>query len=293
MDAAVIEQVRRFNRTVTQRIGVLNDRYLGRDRPLGESRVLWEIGPRGRDMRSLRIALDLDSGYLSRMVASLEGAGLVTTGPEPSDKRVRFVRLTRAGARERALLDRKSDDVATSLLAPLNDRQRRRLTTAMADVERLLTAGLVETRVVAPSHPDAAFALREYFAELDRRFDQDFDSANSLLPSAERLVRPAGLMIVATLRSQPVGCGALKLDGHRPAEIKRMWVAPQTRGLGVGRRLLTELEGHAREAGASTVRLETNKALVEAIALYRSSGYVEVPAFNAEQYGDHWFEKPL
>jgi DNA-binding MarR family transcriptional regulator/GNAT superfamily N-acetyltransferase len=293
MDAALIGQVRRFNRTVTQRVGVLNDHYLGRDRPLGESRVLWEIGDEGRDIRSLRTALDLDSGYVSRIVGSLERAGLVTLEATPADRRVRFVRLTAAGARERALLDRKSDELAASFLAPLNDRQRSRLTSAMADVERLLTAGLVETAVVPPTHPHAAYALNEYFAELDRRFDIGFDPAASLLPSAEVLVPPRGLMLVATLRSEPVGCGALKLNGAAPAEIKRMWVAPEARGLGVGRRLLTELEAHAREAGASVVRLETNKALVEAISLYRSSGYAEVPAFNDEVYGDHWFEKDL
>jgi DNA-binding MarR family transcriptional regulator len=293
MDAELVEHVRRFNRTVTQRVGVLNDGYLGRDRPLGESRVLWEVGAEGRDIRSLRAALDLDSGYLSRMIGSLERAGLVTVGPKPSDRRVRFVRLTKAGARERALLDRKSDELAASFLTPLNDLQRKKLTTAMADVERLLTAGLVDTAVVAPTHPHATYALAQYFAELDQRFDIGFDPADSLLPNADVLVPPAGLMVVATLRSEPVGCGALKLNGTEPAEIKRMWVAPQTRGLGVGRRLLTELEGHARDAGARIVRLETNKALVEAIALYRSSGYVEVPAFNDELYGDHWFEKRL
>jgi DNA-binding MarR family transcriptional regulator/GNAT superfamily N-acetyltransferase len=293
MAKATVEQVRRFNRTVTQRVGVLNDRYLARDRPLGESRVLWEIGLAGRDVRELRIALDLDSGYLSRMLASLQRAGLVAVGPKSDDRRARFAELTAAGRRERALLDRKSDALAESLLAPLNERQRERLVSAMSEVERLLTAGLVETSVVAPTHPHAVSALHEYFAELDRRFEGGFDPADSLLPNAEVLTPPHGLMLVATLRSEPVGCGALKLSGTAPAEIKRMWVSPQTRGLGVGRRLLTELERHAAAAGATIVRLETNRALVEAIALYRSSGYVEVPAFNDEVYGDHWFEKRL
>jgi DNA-binding MarR family transcriptional regulator/GNAT superfamily N-acetyltransferase len=288
-----VEQVRQFNRTVTQRVGVLNDHYLGRDRPLGESRVLWEVGPDGRDVRSLRAALYLDSGYLSRMVASLERAGLVDVGPKASDRRVRFVRLTKAGQRERALLNVRSDQLAASFLEPLNERQRERLTTAMADVERLLTAGLVETTVVAPDHPHATYALGEYFAELDRRFDIGFDPAESTLPSADILTPPQGLMLVATLRGEAVGCGAIKFNGRGPADIKRMWVSPHTRGLGVGRRLLAELEAHARDGRAPVVRLETNKALVEAIALYRSAGYVEVPAFNDELYGDHWFEKPL
>ena len=98
---------------------------------------------------------------------------------------------------------------------------------------------------------------------------------------------------MASLRGEPIGCGALKLHGDGTAEIKRMWVADSARGLGIGRRLLTELEAHAAERGAGTLRLETNRALVEAIGLYRSSGYVEVPAFNAEAYAHHWFEKRI
>ncbi len=104
---------------------------------------------------------------------------------------------------------------------------------------------------------------------------------------------PAGLFLLATLRDEPVGCGALKFHGTRPAELKRMWVSTSARGLGVGRRLLTELERRAAEHGASIIRLETNKSLVEAISMYRSAGYREVEAFNDESYADHWFEKRL
>src|SRR5260370_25725999 len=78
MSAEMVSQVRRFNRTVTQRVGALNDRFLARDRPLGEARVLWEIGPEGRDVRSLRAQLELDSGYLSRLLRTLEAARLIT-----------------------------------------------------------------------------------------------------------------------------------------------------------------------------------------------------------------------
>jgi ribosomal protein S18 acetylase RimI-like enzyme len=98
---------------------------------------------------------------------------------------------------------------------------------------------------------------------------------------------------VARLRDEPIGCGALKLHGRDPVEIKRMWVAPSARGLGLGRRLLTELERHARDRGASVAHLETNRTLSEAISLYRSAGYVEVSPFNDEPYADHWFEKML
>jgi DNA-binding MarR family transcriptional regulator/GNAT superfamily N-acetyltransferase len=293
MDRAMISQARRFNRIVTQRVGALNDHFLARDRSLGEARLLWEIGPEGRDVRALRTQLDLDSGYLSRLLRSLETAGLITVGLKKSDKRVRIARLTRRGAAERAVLDRSSDELATSLLAPLNAKQRARLVAAMADVEKLLTAAMVGIAPIDPAHPYAQHCLREYFAELDRRFDTGFDPARSI-PAAEAEMRPpAGLFLVATLRDEPIGSGALKFHQKEPAEIKRMWVAESARGLGVGRRILGELEKHAAQHGARAVRLETNRTLVEAISLYRSAGYLEVPAFNDEPYAHHWFAKQI
>ena len=87
MDGQAIGQVRSFNRSVTQRIGALQDGYLARERPLGASRVLWEIGGDGTDLRALRARLDLDSGYLSRLVASLERDGLVVVEPGSADRR--------------------------------------------------------------------------------------------------------------------------------------------------------------------------------------------------------------
>lgn len=104
--------------------------------------------------------------------------------------------------------------------------------------------------------------------------------------------RPLGASL-ARLHGEPVGCGALKFHGTEPAELKRMWVANRARGLGLGRRLLAELEDQARRHGATVVRLETNHALTEAITLYRSAGYAEVSAFSDEQYAHHWFEKRL
>ncbi len=136
-------------------------------------------------------------------------------------------------------------------------------------------------------------ALRRYFAELDDRFHSGFDPAASLPADRDEMRLPAGLFLLATLRGEPIGCGALKFHGDQPSELKRMWVAPTARGLGVGRRLLDELERCAAEHGASIIRLETNDALVEAIAMYRSAGYDEVDAFNDEPYAHHWFEKQL
>jgi DNA-binding MarR family transcriptional regulator/ribosomal protein S18 acetylase RimI-like enzyme len=285
--------VRSFNRLVTERVGALNDHYLTRDRPLGEARLLWEIGPDGCDVRLLRSRLGLDSGYVSRLLRSLESSGLVVVEPSAQDRRVRTARLTPAGTAERELLDERSQELARSFLEPLSGSRRERLVAAMHEVELLLTAGLVEVTVADPSEPAAEHCLREYFAELGRRFDAGFDPASSISAAHHELRPPAGLFLVASLRREPVGCGALKFHDGEPAELKRMWVADSVRGLGIGRRLLGELERRAAAAGARVVRLETNNALTEAIALYRSSGYREVEAFNSDPYAHHWFEKQL
>ncbi len=289
----MVGRVRSFNRAVTQRAGALDDAFLARGRPLGQARVLWEIGPEGSDIRALRSRLDLDSGYLSRLLRSLEADGLVAVQPSEADRRVRIARLTSRGLAERAELDRLSDDAADAILRPLTARQRSRLVTAMGEVELLLAASAVRIAGCDPRRPEGRFCLQAYFGELSRRFDGGFDPALSISADDDELTPPAGLLLVATLHGEPVGCGALKFHDGAPAEIKRMWVAPAARGLGLGRRLLASLESRAAASGVGAVRLETNRALTEAIALYRSAGYREVPAFNDEPYAHHWFEKPL
>jgi DNA-binding MarR family transcriptional regulator/GNAT superfamily N-acetyltransferase len=293
MPAAAVNQVRSFNRTVTQRVGALSDRFLALERPLGEARMLWEIGTEGCEVRALRTRLGLDSGHASRLLRSLESAGLVRVEPSRSDRRIRVAELTTAGRDERALLDARSDELAASMLTPLDPSQRERLLDAMRTVERLLTFGAIEIRQVDPAHADARQCFRAYFDELDRRADSGFDPEVSSLAAPAELRPPAGCVLIAYLRAEPVGCGAVK---HRPgnvAELKRLWVASSARGLGLGRRLLTELEALGRAAGARSARLDTNSALVEALALYRSAGYREVPRFNDDSFADHWFEKRL
>ena len=135
--------------------------------------------------------------------------------------------------------------------------------------------------------------LRAYVEELSGRFDGGFDPARSISAADHEMIPPAGLFLVATRYGEPVGCGALKFHPDAPAEVKRMWVAPSARGLGLGRRLLAELEARAAAHGVRVLRLETNRTLGEAIGLYRSAGYREVAAFNDEPYAHHWFEKDL
>ncbi len=292
MDAAV-GQVRRFNRLVSQRIGALDDRFLARDRPLGEARVLWEIGPEGCDVSRLRSLLELDSGYLSRLLRALEADGLVVVSEHAEDRRVRVATLTPAGIVEREALDASADELARSLLEPLDDGRRRRLVAAMGEVERLLTGALVEIRPADPSERDVQACIARYFEEIDKRFETGFDPSISVSTTLDDFRPPAGVFLIARLRGEAVGCGGLRFRGEEPPELKRMWVRSSERGLGIGRRLLAELEAVAASAGARSVRLETNKALVEALALYRSTGYVDVEPFNGEPHAHHWLEKRL
>ena len=292
MTAEMVAQVRRFNRTVTQRIGVLNENFLASDRSLGQNRLLWEIGADSCDIRTLRERLDLDSGYVSRLLRALEACGLVVVEASTTDGRIRIARLTNAGRRELAALDQRSDDAAAAMLRPLNDRQRDRLVTAMAEVEQLLIASTVEVRECDPRHPDARFCLQTYYSELAVRFRDGYDPAVSPVADAG-MTPPVGLLLVASLHGDPVGCGALIFYPDAIGLVKRMWVARAVRGLGLGRRLLYELEERARAQGVRLMRLETKDELAEAVQMYRTSGYIEVNPFNDEPYADHWFEKPL
>ncbi len=293
MNASDIRQIRSFNRIVAEGIGAIDDRFLGRGRPMGESRLLWEVGVDGADLRTLRARLGLDSGYLSRTLVSLERQGLVVIETHPDDHRVRRACLTEAGLAERAELERLSDAVATRVLEPLSDEQRQRLVTAMSEVERLLQPSLVRFAIEDPNSDSARWCFEQYFTELNERFESGFDPSLSLSADARELTAPEGALIIARLHDNPIGCVALKFHKNSPAELKRMWVSPSARGLRVGRRLIDEVEKHARQAGVRAIRLETNRTLREAIALYRQSGYVEVDAFNSEPYAHHWFEKKL
>jgi DNA-binding MarR family transcriptional regulator/GNAT superfamily N-acetyltransferase len=281
-----IAEVRRFNRLVTRQVGALNDRYLGH-RPLGESRVLFEIGERGATPRDVRARLGLDSGYLSRMIAALERDRLVATEPSPADRRTRRLRLTAAGRAEMRELDRISDELAASALAPLDAGQRERLLRAQAEVRRLLAISMVTIGREDPASPDARWCLGHYFAELAERFEEDFDAARTL-PALD-----VDAFLIARLGGQPAACGVLRTLRPGVGEILRMWVDRPHRGLGIGARMLDALEREAVAIGHGSVRLYTNRSLAEAKAMYRARGYVEIPRYNDDPYANHWFEKRL
>jgi DNA-binding MarR family transcriptional regulator/GNAT superfamily N-acetyltransferase len=288
-----IDTIRRFNRAVTQRVGALQDSYLSRGRPLGEARLIFEIGRDGADIRDLRAKLNLDSGYLSRLLRSLEAQGLISVDRADGDARVRRAALTLAGQREWDGYDRSSDDLARSILDPLDAGERGRLVAAMREVERLLGAASIEIAVEPPDNADARWCLTEYFKELAVRFEEGFDLARGNKLSEAEMAPPAGYFLIARREGRAVGCAALIRIDEDTAEIKRMWTSPVARGQGVARRMLRKLEAMAREKGFRRLVLDTNRALKEAHALYRGEGFTETTRYNDNPYADYWFEKVL
>ena len=144
-----------------------------------------------------------------------------------------------------------------------------------------------------PDSPEARSCVARYYAEIAQRFEGGFDPERALQPSDDDMRPPRGVLLLATADGQSHGCVAVRLTAPATADLKRLWVAPASRGLGLASRLLAAAEAEARGLGATTIRLDTNRALTEAIALYRARGFAEVPAFNAEPHAHHWFVKAL
>lgn len=284
--------LRRFNRSYTQRIGVLDDSYLGSGLPLGAARMLYEIGQAPTTVHELRTRLGLDSGYVSRLLRRLEEDGLTTGGPDPTDRRRRTVRLTERGRNSWRRLDRRSEALADKLVEPLTTRQRDRLAEALATADLLVRAGAVSLDVVEPWSAPARDAVRRYFAELAERFPTGFDPGDT---SAEvpALRAPYGRFILARSDGASVSCGGVRRVDGETAEIKRMWVHEDWRGAGLGSRLLRRLEDEARTIGYGVVRLDTNSTLTEAIAMYQRAGYRPIERYNDNPYAQAWFEKSL
>ncbi len=151
----------------------------------------------------------------------------------------------------------------------------------------------IEVRQEPAGSPDARWCLAEYFRELARRFEAGFDPAQGNDVREDEMTPPAGWFLLARLQGRPAGCGALLRIDQTTGEIKRMWTAPFARGLGVARRIIATIEQTAHSEGMTLLRLDTNKALTEAHALYRKLGFEETERYSANPYAHHWFRKRL
>lgn len=293
VDTADIDAFRQFNRFYTQTIGVLTDRYLGQARPLGEARLLFEIGDSGSDVRDIRVRLDLDPGYVSRVLRSLQDQGLVLVRPHPDDNRVKVAELTPAGHREVAEQNKRAMSVARGLLEPLTETERVEVIAAMETMRRRLRLAMISVEVVDPESDIARRCLDAYADEIDGRFPGGFDRTDLISPAQARGNR--GAFVVAREREAAVGCGAIRTMAPGVGEIRHVWVASRARRIGLGRRLLLALESEAVVRGLYMVRLDTHRVLTEAQSMYRASGYREIARYDGDDspYADFWFEKEL
>lgn len=289
MIATSVARFRRFSRAVTAEVGALDTSFLGRGRPLGAARVLNAIGKGRDDVAAIRAYLGLDSGLMSRLLRGLEAEGLVATVPHSGDARRRVVVLTEAGRAEFDAYETLSDSHAASVLS--RHPRPEALLAAMDLVASAFGRDRIELVERDPQDEASRYCLGEYYAELARRFEEGFEVSRSRDPDAGDMRRPRGTFLVAFSDGLPIGCAGLKGSGGQVAEVKRLWVSPAARGLGLAHRLMAAVEDAARSLGITTLRLDTNRALSEAVALYRNAGWTEIERFNDDPYPDFFFEK--
>ncbi len=287
-----IARLRRFNRALTVEVGALDTSFLGRGRPLGVARVLSSITPDGTAVATLRESLRLDSGLLSRILRRLEGEGLVTTGPAAQDRRQRIARLTPAGQAEKAEYDRLNDRLAATMLDRLA-QDAGPLLAAMDRIATLLNRDRITIAPTDPETPDARACLAAYAALLAATIPGITATHVPVPdPEADQYRPPQGAFLLARSDGLPLACVSLKRIDTTTGEVKRLWVAPAARGLGLARRMMAAIEDEGRALGLARLRLDTNENLPEAIALYRKTGWAEVAPFTPFP-ATHWFAKAL
>lgn len=281
-----LETERAFNHALARRLGA---RQVS-----GSERVLLALDRGGAPVSLLRERLALDAGYLGRLLRSLERDGLVRSGARGSaDAHRRRITLTRKGAQQVSRLKASERVWVRALFALLSSCESRELLGAMRRIAHLASGSLV---VIGPEDPAGAAARRcfaNYFDELDARFPGGFDRRAGGGTQRTELLPPRGRLLIARLGAVPVGCGAIRQLAPGILEIKRMWVAPSVRGLGIGRDLLEALERIARRRRAQVIRLDTHATLSEALRLYRRAGYRRIARYNDNPYAERWFEKQL
>ena len=295
-----VAAVRAFNRFYTRRVGALAEGLLRTPYPLPEARVLFELGRREvTDTGALRRALDVDAGYLSRLLARLEERGLVAREPHDDDGRRRRVRLTAAGADAFALLDRRSADEIGGLLAGLGEERQRGLLTAMDTVREALgdeprPRGFV---IRAPRPGDLGWIVHRHGALYAQEYgwDERFEAlvARIVADYAEHHDPRREAAWIAEHRGAPAGCVLCVHRDDAVAQLRLLLVEPSARGLGVGTQLVDAVLRFAGETGYSRVTLWTNDVLRDARRIYERAGFELLDAtphrdFGPEVVGQTW-----
>jgi DNA-binding MarR family transcriptional regulator/predicted GNAT family acetyltransferase len=287
-----VARLRRFNRAVTREVGALDTSFLGRGRPLGMARVLQLVQPEGTDVALIRDRLAMDSGLASRFLRSLEREGLIETDTDPVDRRRRIARLTAKGLAEMAAYEAIGHDRAARLITKAGARAEE-VIAAMDLIATLLNRDQLEIRPADPDSPEMLSCWQAYFDELLARVAAARPEMFTLPdPHADSYRPPHGLCLVAWSDDLPVGCVALRPVDATTAEVKRLWVDASARGQGLARRLMTAVETEARAMGLTRLKLDTNSALAEAIALYRATGWSDIAPYTGTP-ADTWMGKTL
>jgi DNA-binding MarR family transcriptional regulator/GNAT superfamily N-acetyltransferase len=295
-----VKAVRAFNRFYTQRIGVLK-RYLGTDFTLTEVRVLYELAHRPPlAARDLVRELELDAGYLSRILRRFEQAGWLARESAPHDGRQTLLRLTEAGYAAFAPLQQKSRDEATALLAAVPAPVRPRLIDALQTVHRLLApAAPAERRIVLrdPRPGDLGWVVRMH-GELYAReygFNQEFEALVAQVAAAYLRDFDPGWEKgwIAEVDGERAGSVFLVRKSATVAKLRLLILRPEARGLGLGGRLTDECIAFARARGYRKIVLWTQSILAAARAIYASRGFVlkesePCTAFGRELVAETW-----
>ena len=296
-----IQAMRAFNRAYTQIIGVLEEGLLESPFTLAQARVLYELANHeGASAGELARQLGLDPAYLSRILKAFEARGLVARRPAEHDGRQSLLSLTDAGRAAFAPLDARSRAEVGSLLEPLSDAQRRRLTACMTEIRSLLGAGQTsaEPYVLRQHRPgDMGWIVHRHGALYAQEYGWD--------ETFEAMVAEIVARFIRELEPQRERCWVAERDGEivgsvflveelaAVARLRLLYVEPRVRGLGIGRRLVEECLHFARNAGYASVTLWTNDVLVAARRVYEGFGFRLVDekrhvSFGRELVGQTW-----
>lgn len=306
-----IKTVRAFNRFYTRRIGVLDEGLLDSPFTLAESRLLWEFAhhdsPTATDLAR---ALDLDAGYLSRLLRSFKERGLITSTPSATDARQAHLSLTAAGRQAFAPLDTRSREQVADLLGTLPETQQQQLLQAMSTIEQLLGKETAHTPgapyLLRPHRPgDMGWVVSRHGAlyAQEYRWDMRFEALVARIAAdfIERFDATREACWIAEREEHNVGCvflvQARDEASHEPlpgvAQLRMLLVEPTARGLGMGARLVNECERFARMAGYARITLWTNSLLRAARSIYQKAGYRRVASephhsFGHDLVGETW-----
>jgi DNA-binding MarR family transcriptional regulator/GNAT superfamily N-acetyltransferase len=281
---SVVDEVRGFNRFYTRVLGLLRPDLAGSTFGLTEARVLFELAHRGDvAVSDLRSALDLDAGYLSRILSGFTASGLVEREQSLTDGRRQMVRLTPSGRRAFAELDRLQSGAIDSLLAPLDDGQRKELVTSMGQIRRMLSGEVRGSGLVLrpPQPGDLGWVVERHGARYAAEYgwDATFEAlvARIVAEFAERRDTRREAAWIAELDGERVGCvfcmASNDPDAEHTAQLRLLLVEPSARGAGVGSRLVDECLRFARRSGYRRITLWTNDVLLAARRIYERAGF--------------------